>query len=68
MKKRTKKKILRGISGGLAALFLIGIGILGLVGLSSLQVKACDFTLVRRENGRLFEAQMGWFMSGLSEF
>lgn len=45
MKKRTKKRILRGISGGLAALFIIGIDILGLTGLSSLHAKACDFTL-----------------------
>lgn len=45
MKKRTKKRILRGISGGLAALFLVGIGVLGLFGLSSLQAKACDFEL-----------------------
>ena len=45
MKKRTKKRILRGISGGLATLFLVGIGVLGLFGLSSLQAKACDFEL-----------------------
>ena len=45
MKKRTKKRILRTVSGGLAALFIIGIGILGLAGLSSLHAKACDFTL-----------------------
>ncbi len=45
MKKRTKKTILRVICGGLAALFVAGIGILGLAGLSSLHVKACDFKL-----------------------
>ena len=45
MKKRTKKRVLRGICGGLAALFKVGIGVLGLAGLSSLHVKACEFEL-----------------------
>ena len=45
MKKRTKKTVLRTISGVLAALFLIGIGLLGLSGLGSIHVKACDFEL-----------------------
>lgn len=45
MKKRTKKRILRGICGGLAALFMVGIGVLGLAGLSSLHAKACEFEL-----------------------
>lgn len=45
MKNRLKKRILRGISGGLVALFIIGIGILGLAGFSSLHANACDFTL-----------------------
>ncbi len=45
MKKRTKKRVLRGICGGLAALFMVGIGVLGLAGLSSLHAKACEFEL-----------------------
>ena len=45
MKKRTKKTISRVISGVLAALFLVGIGFLGLFGLGSIHAKACDFTL-----------------------
>lgn len=45
MKKRTKKTVSRAISGVLAALFLIGIGLLGLSGLGSIHAKACDFEL-----------------------
>lgn len=45
MKKRTKKTISRVISWVLAALFLVGIGFLGLFGLGSIHAKACDFTL-----------------------
>lgn len=45
MKKRTKKMVSRVISGALAALFLIGIGFLGLSGLGSIHAKACDFEL-----------------------
>lgn len=45
MKKQTKKRVLRGICGGLAALFMVGIGVLGLAGLSSLHAKACEFEL-----------------------
>lgn len=45
MKKRTKKTVLRVISGVLATLFLVGIGFLGLFGLGSIHTKACDFTL-----------------------
>lgn len=45
MKKRTKKTVSRVISGALAALFLIGIGLLGLSGLGSIHAKACDFEL-----------------------
>lgn len=45
MKKRTKKTVSRVISGVLAALFLVGIGFLGLSGLGSIHAKACDFEL-----------------------
>lgn len=45
MKKRTKKTVSRVISGVLAVLFLIGMGLLGLSGLESIHVKACDFEL-----------------------
>ena len=45
MKKRTKKTVSRVISGVLAALFLIGIGLLGLFELGSIHVKACNFEL-----------------------
>lgn len=45
MKKWAKKTVLRGVCGGLAALFVVGIGILGLAGLSSLRAKACNFEL-----------------------
>lgn len=45
MKKWTKKTVSRVISGVLAALFLIGIGFLGLSGLGSIHAKACDFEL-----------------------
>lgn len=41
MKKRTKKTI----SWVLAALFLVGIGLLGLFGLGSIHAKACNFEL-----------------------
>lgn len=45
MKKRTKKTVSRVISAVLAALFLIGIGLLGLSGLGNIHAKACDFEL-----------------------
>lgn len=45
MKKLTKKTVSRVISGVLAALFLIGIGLLGLSGLGSIHAKACNFEL-----------------------
>lgn len=45
MKKRTKKTVSRAISWGLAVLFLVGIGLLGLSGLGSIHAKACDFEL-----------------------
>lgn len=45
MKKWTKKTVSRAISGALAALFLIGIGFLGLSGLGSIHAKACNFEL-----------------------
>lgn len=45
MKKRTKKTVSRVISGVLAVLFLIGMGLLGLSGLGSIHAKACDFEL-----------------------
>lgn len=45
MKKRTKKTVSRVISGALATLFLVGIGLLGLSGLGSIHAKACDFEL-----------------------
>ena len=45
MKKRTKKTVSRVVSGILVALFLIGMGILGLSGLGSIHAKACDFEL-----------------------
>lgn len=45
MKKRTKKTVSRVISGVLATLFLVGIGLLGLSGLGSIHAKACNFEL-----------------------
>ena len=45
MKKRTKKTVSRVVSWVLAALFLVGIGLLGLSGLGSIHAKACDFEL-----------------------
>lgn len=45
MKKWTKKTVSRVISGALAVLFLIGMGLLGLSGLVSIHAKACDFEL-----------------------
>lgn len=45
MKKRTKKTVSRVISGVLAVLFLVGMGLLGLSGLGSIHAKACDFEL-----------------------
>ena len=45
MKKRTKKTVSRVISGVLVALFLVGIGLLGLSGLGSIHAKACNFEL-----------------------
>lgn len=43
MKKKTKKTVSRVISRVLAALFLVGIGLLGLSGLGSIHAKACNF-------------------------
>ena len=45
MKKRTKKTVSRVISWVLAALFLVGISLLGLSGLGSIHAKACNFEL-----------------------
>lgn len=45
MKNGQKKTVSRVISGALAALFLIGIGLLGLSRLGSIHAKACDFEL-----------------------
>lgn len=45
MKKKTKKTVSRVISRVLAALFLVGIGLLGLSGLGSIHAKACNFEL-----------------------
>ena len=45
MKNRTTKTASRVISGVLAALFVVGIGVLGAAGLSSLHAKACEFEL-----------------------
>lgn len=45
MKKRTKKTVSRVISGVLAVLFLVGMGLLGLSGLGSIHAKACNFEL-----------------------
>lgn len=45
MKKRTKKTVSRVISWVLAALFLVGISLLGFSGLGSIHAKACNFEL-----------------------
>ena len=61
MKKRTKKTISRVISGVLAALFLVGIGFLGLFGLGSIHAKACDFTL---DEGVAWADERTYYMPG----
>lgn len=61
MKKRTKKTVSRVISGGLAVLFLIGIGFLGLSGLGSIHAKACDFTL---DEGVAWADERTYYMPG----
>ena len=61
MKKRTKKTVSRVISGVLAALFLIGIGFLGLSGLGSIHAKACDFTL---DEGVAWADERTYYMPG----
>ena len=57
MKKRTKKMV----SGALAALFLIGIGLLGLSGLGSIHAKACDFEL---DEGVAWADERTYYMPG----
>lgn len=61
MKKRTKKMVSRVISGALAALFLIGIGLLGLSGLGSIHAKACDFEL---DEGVAWADRRTYYMPG----
>lgn len=61
MKKRTKKTVSRVISGVLAALFLIGIGLLGLSGLGSIHVKACNFEL---DEGVAWVDERTYYMPG----
>lgn len=61
MKKRTKKTVSRVISGVLAALFLIGIGLLGLSGLGSIHAKACDFEL---DEGVAWVDERTYYMPG----
>jgi hypothetical protein len=61
MKKRTKKTVSRVISGVLAALFLVGIGLLGLFGLGSIHAKACDFTL---DEGVAWADEKTYYMPG----
>ena len=61
MKKRTKKMVSRVISGALAALFLIGIGLLGLSGLGSIHAKACDFEL---DEGVAWADERTYYMPG----
>ena len=61
MKKKTKKTVSRVISGVLAALFLIGIGFLGLSGLGSIHAKACDFEL---DEGVAWADERTYYMPG----
>lgn len=61
MKKRTKKTVSRVISGVSAALFLIGIGFLGLSGLGSIHAKACDFEL---DEGVAWADERTYYMPG----
>lgn len=61
MKKRTKKTVSRVISGVLVALFLIGIGLLGLSGLGSIHAKACDFEL---DEGVAWADERTYYMPG----
>lgn len=61
MKKRTKKMVSRVISGVLAVLFLIGMGLLGLSGLGSIHAKACDFEL---DEGVAWADERTYYMPG----
>lgn len=61
MKKKDKKTVSRVISGALAALFLIGIGLLGLSGLGSIHAKACDFEL---DEGVAWADERTYYMPG----
>lgn len=61
MKKKDKKTVSRAISGALAALFLIGIGLLGLSGLGSIHAKACDFEL---DEGVAWADERTYYMPG----
>jgi hypothetical protein len=61
MKKRTKKTVSRVISWVLAALFLVGIGFLGLFGLGSIHAKACGFEL---DEGVAWVDGRTYYMSG----
>lgn len=61
MKKWTKKTVSRVISGVLAVLFLIGIGLLGLSGLGSIHAKACDFEL---DGGVAWADERTYYMPG----
>lgn len=61
MKKRTKKTVSRVISGVLATLFLVGIGLLGLSGLGCIHAKACDFTL---DEGVAWANERTYYMPG----
>lgn len=61
MKKRTKKTVSRVISGVLAVLFLIGMGLLGLSGLGSIHAKACDFEL---DEGVAWADERTYYMPG----
>lgn len=61
MKKWTKKTVSRVISGVLAVLFLIGMGLLGLSGLGSIHAKACDFEL---DEGVAWVDERTYYMPG----
>ena len=61
MKKRTKKTVSRVVSWVLAALFLVGIGLLGLSGLGSIHAKACDFEL---DEGVAWADERTYYMPG----
>lgn len=61
MKKKDKKTVSRVISGVLAALFLVGIGLLGLSGLGSIHAKACDFEL---DEGVAWADERTYYMPG----